>query len=170
MPTTAIPPPPLYPAPPRSQDRNNMFPDLMKGPNGSPMFMRSSANTNSSQYPSAGGSSVDGYSNQYLPGVNMNMEQHVPSSTYDSSTYDSPSTGPVAQHRVQQSNDGVGSDDADVEDDPKKSEAYKLIQCVSPPYFEYCSLTYFSSYHLENYKRNSSYCLPASLRPTVVQR
>lgn len=26
------------------------------------------------------------------------------------------------------------------------------------------------SYHLENYKRNTSYCLPASLRPTIVQR
>ncbi|KAI0315392.1 hypothetical protein OF83DRAFT_357826 [Amylostereum chailletii] len=37
--------------------------------------------------------------------------------------------------------------------DPKSEEAQKLI-----------------SYHLDNYKRNSQYCLPASLRPTLVQR
>lgn len=37
--------------------------------------------------------------------------------------------------------------------DPKNEEAQKLI-----------------SYHLDNYKRNSQYCLPASLRPTLVQR
>jgi len=41
------------------------------------------------------------------------------------------------------------------EDDtePKKNDAYKLIH-----------------YHLDNYKRNSAYCLPSSLRPTLVQR
>jgi hypothetical protein len=38
-------------------------------------------------------------------------------------------------------------------DDPKKDEAGKLIR-----------------YHLENYKRNTAYHLPASLRPTPVQR
>jgi len=36
---------------------------------------------------------------------------------------------------------------------PKKEEAGKLIK-----------------YHLDNYKRNPGYCLPASLRPTLVQR
>ncbi|KAI0829455.1 hypothetical protein BC628DRAFT_1138636 [Trametes gibbosa] len=42
-----------------------------------------------------------------------------------------------------------------VEDDvePKKNDAYKLIH-----------------YHLDNYKRNNNYCLPSSLRPTLVQR
>jgi len=112
------------------------------------VFMRSSANTNSAQYPSAGGSNIDGFSTQYLPGVNINMEQRV-----SSSSYDSPSSGSAAQHRVQQTNEGVGSDEVEIEDDPKTNEAYKLIH-----------------YHLENYKRNSSYCLPASLRPTMVQR
>ncbi|KAL5508357.1 hypothetical protein ACEPAH_5976 [Sanghuangporus vaninii] len=38
-------------------------------------------------------------------------------------------------------------------DDPKLHEATKLIQ-----------------YHLDNYKRNNAYCLPQSLRPTLVQR
>jgi len=37
--------------------------------------------------------------------------------------------------------------------EPKKTEAFKLIK-----------------YHLENYMRNSAYCLPSSLRPTLVQR
>ncbi|KIM45986.1 hypothetical protein M413DRAFT_441044 [Hebeloma cylindrosporum] len=152
IPTNAIPPAPLYPGPPRSQDRSGMFSDLMRsssGSNGSPMFMHPSANTNSTQYPSAGGSNIDAYSAQYLPGgVNINMEQRV-----SSSPYDSPSSGSVAQQRVQQTNEGLSSDEIEIDDDPKKNEAYKLIH-----------------YHLENYKRNSSYCLPASLRPTIVQR
>ncbi|KLO12825.1 hypothetical protein SCHPADRAFT_874908 [Schizopora paradoxa] len=38
-------------------------------------------------------------------------------------------------------------------DDPKLHEATKLIH-----------------YHLDNYKRNNAYCLPQSLRPTLVQR
>jgi len=41
----------------------------------------------------------------------------------------------------------------DEDDDPNKSEAYKLIH-----------------YHLDNFKRNGAYCLPTSLRPTLVQR
>jgi len=134
-PTNAIPPPPLYPGPPRSQDRNSMLSDFMKGSNGSPTFMRSSVNTNSAQYSSAGGSNIDGFSTQYLPGVNINMEQRV-SSSYDSSS------GSVAQHRVQQTNEGVGSDEVEIEDDPKTDEAYKLIQCVLPLCFG-IALTYF---------------------------
>lgn len=167
MPTNAIPPPPLYPGPSRSQDRNGMFSDLMRssnGSNGSPMFMHSSVNTNSTQYPNAGGSNIDSYSAQYLPGVNINMEQRV-----SSSPYDSPSSGSVAQ-RVQQTNEGVSSDDVELDDDPKKNEAYKLIQYVFTPTFRILHPNIPSSYHLENYKRNSSYCLPASLRPTIVQR
>ncbi|KAJ8468188.1 hypothetical protein ONZ45_g17338 [Pleurotus djamor] len=39
------------------------------------------------------------------------------------------------------------------EDEPQKNEANKLIR-----------------YHLDNYTRNAAYCLPASLRPTLVQR
>ncbi|KAI0036081.1 hypothetical protein K488DRAFT_41996 [Vararia minispora EC-137] len=50
---------------------------------------------------------------------------------------------------------GASSSQANEEDrvDPKSEEAQKLI-----------------SYHLDNYKRNSQYCLPTSLRPTLVQR
>jgi hypothetical protein len=53
----------------------------------------------------------------------------------------------------QQSRPSVTSLDELEPIDPKNVEAQKLI-----------------SYHLDNYKRNSSYCLPGSLRPTLVQR
>lgn len=44
------------------------------------------------------------------------------------------------------------NDDEEIEDS-KKVEAMKLIR-----------------YHLDNYARNNSYCLPSSLRPTLVQK
>ncbi|KAF8351295.1 hypothetical protein F5887DRAFT_1069025 [Amanita rubescens] len=47
----------------------------------------------------------------------------------------------------------LSAEQVDEEDDQSKNEAHKLI-----------------TYHLDNFKRNSSYCLPASLRPTLVQR
>ncbi|KAF8803700.1 hypothetical protein BYT27DRAFT_7144145 [Phlegmacium glaucopus] len=86
------------------------------------------------------GSNINGYPPSYIPGVNMNMEQPM------SASYGSP-------QGMQRSNAPEPPDEIDEEDDPKMNEARKLI-----------------SYHLENYKRNSSYCLPASLRPTLVQR
>jgi len=93
-----------------------------------------------SQYPGSPGSNLNGYPPPYVPGVNMNMEQPM------SSSYSSPQGMP-------RSTAVEPPDEMEDEDDPKKNEAYKLI-----------------SYHLENYKRNPSYCLPASLRPTLVQR
>lgn len=44
-------------------------------------------------------------------------------------------------------------DEETIDDDPKRNEAHKLIH-----------------YHLDNFKRNSAYCLPSSLRPTLVQK
>ncbi|KAF8897361.1 hypothetical protein BD779DRAFT_1490405 [Infundibulicybe gibba] len=49
-------------------------------------------------------------------------------------------------------NSGRHREDEIEDDDPNKNEADKLIQ-----------------YHLDNFKRNGAYCLPASLRPTLVQ-
>jgi len=111
----------------------------MQGPNGSQIFMQPSTAANSAQYPASSGSNLS-YPPSYVPVVNMSMDQPLPSS--DGSSQGIPRPNPVEP-----------PDEIDDEDDPKKSEAYKLI-----------------SYHLENYKRNSSYCLPASLRPTLVQR
>jgi len=47
----------------------------------------------------------------------------------------------------------VVTDELEEDDDPNKHEVYKLVH-----------------YHLDNYKRNAAYCLPSSLRPTLVQR
>jgi hypothetical protein len=147
--TSIAPPPQLYPPAPRPQERNPMFSELMRGSNGgSPMFMQPPGVSNTSQYSASGGSNIDGYQSGYMANVNINMEQRIASSPYDS-----PPSGSTSQARSQQPAEGGPSEDIDFEDDPKKNEAYKLIR-----------------YHLENYKRNSSYCLPASLRPTVVQR
>ncbi|KAF9569489.1 hypothetical protein CPC08DRAFT_813067 [Agrocybe pediades] len=147
----SLPPPSsLYSAPPRNQERNGMFSDLLRT-NGSPMFMPSSATPSSSTYPGSSNSNLEGYNPTYMPGVNLNMEQNLTPPSYDS-----PASAPLSQQRLQQSNqaaDTSNSDEIEPDDDPKKNEAYKLIH-----------------YHLENYKRNSSYCLPASLRPTPIQR
>jgi len=141
VPQSSIASQPLYSVGPQTQERPAMFTELMQGPNGgSHMYMQPSTSTNSSQYPGPPGSNLNGYPPSYIPGVNMNMEQSM------SSSYGSP-------QGMQRSNAVEPPDEIDDEDDPKKNEAYKLI-----------------SYHLENYKRNSSYCLPASLRPTLVQR
>ncbi|KAF7355176.1 hypothetical protein MSAN_01433300 [Mycena sanguinolenta] len=62
------------------------------------------------------------------------------------------SAAPIQQPQQQQQQQSP-PDQAEEDDDPNKSEAYKLIH-----------------YHLDNYKRNTAYCLPSSLRPTLVQR
>lgn len=118
--STSIQPPPLYP-PASRLERNGIFSDMLGGPNGSPMFMHSTGASASSQYNGAGGSNLDRYSSSYLPNVNINMDHRA------SSSYDSPSTS-LSQH--QDANDTNGTEDQDGEDDPKKNEAYKLIQWV----------------------------------------
>ncbi|PPQ72348.1 hypothetical protein CVT24_002064 [Panaeolus cyanescens] len=152
MPNSSIPSSAgLYSNPPsRLPERNSLFSDILRPPNGSPMFMQAPS-TSSPQYP-PNGSNIDGFqpsSNYNMSGVNVNVEQPVSSS----SPYDSPSSAPVSHQRMQSTEAAPAPEDNEEEDDPKKAEAYKLIH-----------------YHLDNYKRNSSYCLPASLRPTVVQR
>ncbi|KAF8165155.1 hypothetical protein B0H34DRAFT_793579 [Crassisporium funariophilum] len=144
----SISPTSLYSAGPQTQDRPAMFTELMRGSNGSPMFMQSPTASSSSQYPGTSNTNLDSYPQSYISGVNINMEQPI-----SGSPYDSPTAGSVSQQRMQRPHDGAPSDDIEGDDDPKKNEAYKLIH-----------------YHLENYKRNSSYCLPASLRPTPAQR
>ncbi|KAF9469062.1 hypothetical protein BDZ94DRAFT_1245276 [Collybia nuda] len=90
--------------------------------------------------PSYPESTVGSYPTSYIPGVGVNIESPLPLS-YSSAN----ATNTSSQQQA---------DDEPLEDDdPNKNEAYKLIH-----------------YHLENFKRNPAYCLPASLRPTVVQR
>ncbi|KAF7352926.1 BZIP domain-containing protein [Mycena venus] len=74
-------------------------------------------------------------------------------SNYQNSYMSGVNIGQQQQQQQPQTNQMSPPDQAEEDDDPNKSEAYKLIH-----------------YHLDNYKRNTAYCLPSSLRPTLVQR
>ncbi|KIK65446.1 hypothetical protein GYMLUDRAFT_219504 [Collybiopsis luxurians FD-317 M1] len=136
---------PLYPAP-NAHDGRTMFSDVMRNGTGSPMFMSNSANaTTPPQYGASSSSNVSNYPSTYIPGGHMNLETSLPPLTFPSA-----SSTTNTQSRT---NDQASPDQAEDDDDPNKNEAYKLIH-----------------YHLDNFKRNSAYCLPSSLRPTLVQR
>jgi len=102
----------------------------------------SSYTASSSQVPPSNGN----YQSSYVTPLNMGVD----STTISSMSFVSNASTPTIP---QQSRPSVGAIEEMDLVDPKSMEAQKLI-----------------SYHLENYKRNSAYCLPASLRPTLVQR
>ncbi|KAJ7276235.1 hypothetical protein B0H12DRAFT_1084269 [Mycena haematopus] len=133
----------------RDGNNNALFSDLMRGSNGSPMFSNTPPNANASPT-FANGSQSTNYQNSYMSGVNMGVDPSLPPLSFSP-----PSSVPSApiQQQQQQPNQMPTPDQAEEDDDPNKSEAYKLIH-----------------YHLDNYKRNTAYCLPSSLRPTLVQR
>ncbi|KAF9076368.1 hypothetical protein BDP27DRAFT_1313220 [Rhodocollybia butyracea] len=118
-----------------------MFSDIMRNGNGSPMFMSGPNSANTP--PQFGGSSTSNVSAYpYIPGGHMNLENSLP-----------PLTFPSSSNSQSRPNEQASPDQLEDDDDPNKNEAYKLIH-----------------YHLDNFKRNSAYCLPSSLRPTLVQR
>jgi len=83
-----------------------------------------------------------------MPPINLNVEGQLTSLPFPSNH-----TLGSTQQRVPHTN-SLPSDQGVVdEDDPNTDEAIKLIQ-----------------YHVNNYHRNNGYCLPSSLRPTLVQR
>ncbi|KAL1743310.1 hypothetical protein HDZ31DRAFT_83495 [Schizophyllum fasciatum] len=136
---------------PSSQSANSgLFPDLMR-PGNSPMFGIQGSSTT----PIGGGPSLSGvnsYNQHYLP---MNIDPTLPMPSFSPPNT---SSTPSVQHatpasRLQNAATHLSPDAAEDDDDPNKNEAYKLIH-----------------YHLDNYKRNGQYCLPSSLRPTLVQR
>ncbi|KAJ7937217.1 hypothetical protein B0H13DRAFT_2302937 [Mycena leptocephala] len=129
---------------------NALFTDLMRGGNGSPMFSNPSPPSNPS--PGFASGSQTNYQNSYLSGVNnMGVDSSLPPISFSPAV--PPATMQQQQQQQQQANQMSPPDQAEEDDDPNKSEAYKLIH-----------------YHLDNYKRNTAYCLPSSLRPTLVQR
>jgi len=136
----------------RDGNNNALFSDLMRGSNGSPMFSNTPPNANAS--PTFASGSQSNYQNSYMSGVNMGVDPSLPPLSF-SPTQNAPSATMQQQPQQQQSNQNQMSppDQTEEDDDPNKSEAYKLIH-----------------YHLDNYKRNTAYCLPSSLRPTLVQR
>ncbi|KIY72925.1 hypothetical protein CYLTODRAFT_417435 [Cylindrobasidium torrendii FP15055 ss-10] len=97
---------------------------------------------NPSSSPSTSFSSVNNGFPSYVSGLDANSMTFTPPSA-SSMTPVIPSKQPTLS----------AVDNVEDEEDPNKHEAYKLIH-----------------YHLDNYKRNSAYCLPSSLRPTLVQR
>ncbi|KAI0303157.1 hypothetical protein BC826DRAFT_983699 [Russula brevipes] len=131
----------------RSPQDASLFSELMRGSNGSPMLMPgpsspSSYATSSSQVPPSNGN----YQGSYVTPLSMGVD----SAAINSMSFVNNTSTPTIP---QQSRPSVGALEDLEPIDPKNVEAQKLI-----------------SYHLENYKRNSAYCLPASLRPTLVQR
>jgi hypothetical protein len=115
----------IYPPDSRGMDRP-MFPDMMRGSAGSAMFGGSPPPSSGSQLPygSVPGN-LENYQTQYLggmtmPPLNQPLHQQPP--------YDTPS-GSSTQARSTPLSGTVPSDDPEaLDDDPNKSEAYKLIQ------------------------------------------
>jgi hypothetical protein len=107
-------------------------------------LMRGSTASPMFMNPSPPSSGVSGFSADYpgLPAINV--ETSIPPAQFPAST----SSSTLVTQRVTEPLSDQAADD-----DTKKDEALKFIH-----------------YHLDNYKRNSQYCLPASLRPTSVQR
>jgi len=112
------------------------------------MFIQSSSPTTSSApYASASSTGVNSFPSNYpgMPPMNMNAETSMAPPPFSASTNGST---PASQRTADTPPDQVEDDG-----DPKGAEAMKLIH-----------------YHLDNYTRNSAYCLPSSLRPTPLQR
>ncbi|KAG6885352.1 hypothetical protein C0993_002828 [Termitomyces sp. T159_Od127] len=134
----------MYPSATRSGEGSGsgMLQDLIRSSGNSPMYMQQASP--STAY---AGAPVSNYQPPYMPGVNLNLEQSLapvpftPPSTGNATSQTMP---PASRH---------SSEPLEEDDDPNKIEAYKLIH-----------------YHLDNYKRNNQYCLPSSLRPTMIQR
>ena len=137
MPASSLPiQPSLYSSggPRSQQEQNGVFSDLMRNPNGSALYIPPNSNP-STQYANPG-SSLEGYPRSYMSPVNMNMEQST------SSFYEPANS--VTQNRLRQSNDTEVRDDFE-DDDPKKSEAFKLIKFV--PYIS-CVSSLFADWQV----------------------
>lgn len=126
----------------RSSQDASLFSDIMRGPNGSPILLPGPSSPSYTTSSSQVPQSNGSYQNSYVMGVET--------TAINSMSFVNNATTPTIP---QQSRPSVTSLDELEPIDPKNVEAQKLI-----------------SYHLDNYKRNSAYCLPASLRPTLVQR
>jgi hypothetical protein len=164
--SSAVPPATsLYPPPPPQgrSPQDNMFSDLMQSGN-SPVFMPTTTSTTPSHY----AASAD--FQPYVSQMNMNVEQRLGAMSY--STNKTNAVIPPPQRVLPQHSSTEEPDDHDMAElqDPKKIEAMKLIKSVSHS-FLLCPISECPfRYHLDNFMRNSAYCLPASLRPTLVQR
>ncbi|KAI0079651.1 hypothetical protein K474DRAFT_1591584 [Panus rudis PR-1116 ss-1] len=149
----AVPPLPaggLYPPASSSGSSHNsqLYNELLRGPSASPMFVGPASPVG--QYSTRTTAPVSGgpgsYQSQYIPPLNTPMNISI-----DPAIQSMPIT--TASNAAANASVQAQSPPDAVETDPKNDDAMKLIH-----------------YHLDNYKRNSQYCLPSSLRPTLVQR
>ncbi|KAG6837942.1 hypothetical protein H0H93_008336 [Arthromyces matolae] len=119
---------------------------LIRGSGDSPMYMQQPS-------PSTVYNGTGSYQQPYMSGVNLNLETSLPPMAYSPPDATNIPTTNVPNSQARPAPPRASSEPLDDDDDPNKVEAYKLIH-----------------YHLDNYKRNNQYCLPSSLRPSLVQR
>ena len=115
----------VYPQDSRNLERPAIFSDMMRNSANSGMFVQSPSPSSSSlPYGGVQGTMVDGYQNSYLGGMNMPpLHQPIHQTAFDSHN------GPP-QTRGSTLSAPVAPDDEELDNDPNKSEAYKLIQYV----------------------------------------
>ncbi|EJD01041.1 uncharacterized protein FOMMEDRAFT_141779 [Fomitiporia mediterranea MF3/22] len=140
----------FYPSTGRSTHEVGLFSELLQGQGGtgtaSSMYMTGPSPDTAGYAPTTSSiASGSQYPSAFHPPINV-------TSALNSQPYLSTVT-PNAPAPTPSSTASEGAEQEDGIDDPKLQEATKLI-----------------SYHLDNYKRNNAYCLPQSLRPTLVQR
>ncbi|KAG9317197.1 hypothetical protein JVU11DRAFT_1390 [Chiua virens] len=139
----------MYPSAARSP-QENMFSDALRNGHANSSVFMPSTSSGPAHYPTPSASST--YSS-YMPPIGIGVDQGMNSLSYPPNK-----NGTInSQQRILPTaqNDEPDDEEASLLElrDPKKLEAFKLIK-----------------YHLDNYMRNSAYCLPSSLRPTLVQR
>ncbi|KAI5120517.1 hypothetical protein M0805_000102 [Coniferiporia weirii] len=142
----------FYPSAGRSQDVG-LFSELLQGQGGSTasaMYMTGPASEAPSYTASPNMSTATQYPTSFHPP--MGVQSTLASQNFMSNSPMASSSGGPVPTPPPTANSQNDDQDATI-DDPKLQEATKLIH-----------------YHLDNYKRNNAYCLPQSLRPTLVQR
>ncbi|KAI0650023.1 hypothetical protein C8Q79DRAFT_941970 [Trametes meyenii] len=139
----------------RTQDNNSLLSEYTRpSTSASPMFVPSPASppvNQHGQYPSSSSGNLSmPFQSSYAPNISVSSDSMTPLSMGNTNTGNMAGTSRSASGSQQSSTQQQQTED---EMEPKKNDAYKLIH-----------------YHLDNYKRNNNYCLPSSLRPTLVQR
>ena len=152
-----------------SSANGNGFSDLLRtNTTGPPMFMSAQSATPQSAYSASGSGNVSftqtgsGSTPSFLHGLGLESPTNV--------TTDPVSLSLPPPRINQTATAAVETPEENETFDPKMEEAGKLIGFASVDIPDTRKLTCRDRYHLDNYKRVNTYCLPASLRPTLLQR
>lgn len=121
---TAAPPPPSA----RSHE-SNLFNDLMRGPGGSPLFASpTSPPTNQYNGSPATGVTNNVYPTSYMPSMNVNVESSLPGIPMVAAPVTMPTSRVANNSQSASKASAPPPNPADDDQDPKRHEAYKLIQ------------------------------------------